>query len=301
MLAPGNPNNWGRLTASGPAWRGFDARRRFLRTFPRGRFSLFVLVGLASATALVAQDARFQGAALEEFLAKARVTDMHAIGRGVTLPRRVTLLHDGQTRDAAWKTINESRQGVTRLPGQRPEIDFEDTWRTECAAYRLDRLLNLGMVPATVERAIGGERGSLTLWIAPAISEAERLAKTLTAPDPEAWNRQMYKVRYFDNLISNMDRNLHNILVTPEWEIRLIDHSRAFRRAEDLRDSKGLTRFSRSLVEAAARLDESMLKAHLGRYISSWQIKSLLARRDRLAALAREQASERGEPAVFYP
>ena len=34
----------------------------------------------------------------------------------------------------------------------------------------------------------------------------------------------MFKVRLFDNLIYNVDRHLNNILITKDFEIRLIDH-----------------------------------------------------------------------------
>ena len=33
------------------------------------------------------------------------------------------------------------------------ELEFQDSWKTEIAAYELDKLLGLGMVPATVERS----------------------------------------------------------------------------------------------------------------------------------------------------
>jgi hypothetical protein len=259
-----------------------------------------VLAVLAAAT-LSAQQPAFQGADLERFLQNASVVAMKAIGRGVTLPQKATLTYEGTTHDAAWKTIDESKSGITQLAGGQSEIDFEDTYRAECAAYQLDLLLHLDMVPATVERIINGHRGSLQFWVAPNTSEAERYKKNLQPPDVEGWNRQMFKVRMFDNLIYNTDRNLNNILITPEWQIRLIDHSRAFRKMGSLRDQKSLTRFSRSMLESMRALNEAALQERLGRYISIYQIRGILQRRDKIEELAKKLAAEKGDALVYYP
>jgi hypothetical protein len=256
---------------------------------------------LAAQSAAVPQQAAFQGAELESFLQTANVVGMKSIGRGVTLPQKATLSLNGTTHDAAWKTIDESKSGLTQLAGGQTEIDFEDTYRAECAAYQLDRLLHLDMVPATVERIVNGHRGSMQFWIAPNIPEADRYKKKLQPPDVEAWNRQMYKVRVFDNLIYNTDRNLNNILITPDWQIRLIDHSRAFRKPGTLRDMKSLTRFSRSLLAAMQTLDEPTLQERLGRFISVYQIRGILQRRDKIEELAKQLAAQKGEGLVYYP
>lgn len=240
-----------------------------------------------------------QGAALEDFLRRATVSDMRAIPIGVTKPRKVTLALDGVKRDAAWRVINDTRSGVTKV-GRERELDFEDTWRTDCAAYELDKLLGLGMVPATVERVISGERGSLTIWVENAITEQERRDQNRLPPDPEAWSRQVFKMRMFDNLIHNVDRNLGNSLITDDWQLRLIDHSRSFRKATTLREPDQLARFSRSLLDAMARLEKGELRAKLGKYITVFQIDALLERRDRLLELAKKVAAERGE-VVYYP
>lgn len=249
---------------------------------------------------LAADDtAPIQGAELEDFLRRAAISDMRPIPVGVTKPRRVTLALNGLKRDAAWRVINESRTGVTKV-GKERELDFEDTWRTDCAAYELDKLLGLGMVPATVERVIAGERGSLTIWVENAVTEQERRDKNMLPPEPEAWSRQVFKMRMFDNLIHNIDRNLGNSLITEDWQLRLIDHSRSFRKATTLREPDQLARFSRSLLEAMAKLEKGELRKRLGPYITVFQIDALLERRDKLLALAKKIAAERGE-VVYYP
>ena len=270
-----------------------------MRVRPGVVLALLVLGG--GSAGLSAERLPFQGAALEQFLQLADVSRMRPIGRGVTLPRRVTLVLGTEQHDAAWKTIDEARPGLKSGTRGRPEVDFEDTYRAECAAYELDLLLKLGMVPATIERVIGGERGSLTLWIERTMPEAERYEKRILPPDTDSWSKQLDKVRLFDNLIYNTDRNLHNLLITADWQIRLIDHSRAFRKTPELRAPDGLIRFSQALLSALKRLDEPTLKGRLGRFLTIWQIRAILERRDLIVDRAARLASERGEAVVYYP
>lgn len=275
------------------------AERSLRRALFPVAFCALTIVATRDGRLAAADTLPIQGAELEDFLRRATVSDMRPIPIGVTKPRRVTLTLDGVTRDAAWRVINDSKSGITKV-GKDRELDFEDTWRTDCAAYELDKLLGLGMVPATVERVISGERGSLTIWVENALTEQQRRDRNLLPPDPEAWSRQVFKMRMFDNLIHNIDRNLGNSLITDDWQLRLIDHSRSFRKATTLREPDQLARFSRSLLDAMARLEKSELRTRLGRYITVFQIDALLERRDRLLALAKKIAAERGE-VVYYP
>ena len=42
---------------------------------------------------------------------------------------------------------------------------FFESYRAEIAAYELDKLLGLSMVPPTVERKVKGETGSAQMWV----------------------------------------------------------------------------------------------------------------------------------------
>jgi hypothetical protein len=105
----------------------------------------------------------------------------------------------------------------------------------------------------------------------------------------------------FDRLIFNVDRHLNNVLVTKDFDLRLIDHSRSFRPWTELKDATPLTRFSQSLLDGLRRLEYGDLRTKLGRYLVDEQIRGLLARRDAILALARAAVAERGEAAVLYP
>jgi hypothetical protein len=241
----------------------------------------------------------FQGDALERFLMMSKITKMTDIPLGVTRPRKATLELDGIIHSAAFKTIDEKKSGVTQLE-RGVEIEFQDSWRTEVAAYELDRLLDLGMVPATVQRVFDGKQGSMQFWLEATMSEADRLKKKISPPNPVDWNWQIAKVRLFDNLIYNTDRNLGNILITEDWQVRMIDHSRSFRPFNQLKDPKQLTMFSRTLLAKLEELNEPVLGERLGKYISQFQIQGLLKRRDAIIALSKKLVAEKGAGAVLY-
>jgi hypothetical protein len=219
---------------------------------------------------------------------------------GVTLPQKLTLALDGTTRFGAFKSIDLSKPIQTFDRGII-EVSFQDSWRTEVAAYELDKMIGLGMVLATVERTYRGRKGSTQLWVDSMMMEGERLEKKIQPPNPAKWNQIGQKGKLFDALIYNTDRNLGNLLITKDWDIILIDHSRSFRPFKELQDPRILTRFSKSLLEGIQRLNEKDLKEKIGKYISMDQIRGLLARRDRILELARRLVVEQGETRVIYP
>ncbi len=102
----------------------------------------------------------------------------------------------------------------------------------------------------------------------------------------------------FDNLIYNVDRNLNNILVTEDWRVYLIDHSRSFQSLKELQ--RPMIRFSKSLLDAIQKLDEPSLKERLGRYLTTSQIRALLERRDLILERARDRIAESGADNVLY-
>ncbi|HXK08244.1 MAG TPA: hypothetical protein VMT70_01235 [Vicinamibacteria bacterium] len=242
------------------------------------------------------------GAEAEEFLKTARVVDRKPIGKGVTRPDKLTLSDGARTHHGIWKTINEHRMGLQHLEGGGTEFDFRDSWKSEVAAYELDKLLGLGLVPPTVERRIDGRVGSLQMWVEGVMTEDDRQRKGLESADAEGWNAQMYRIRLLHELSYNTDyRNVRNVLVDPSFRLYAIDSSRAFRIQTDLMTPDDLVRFSRAALERLGALDRPTLEAHLGPWLDKRQIDGLLARRDKILALVKKRVAEKGEAAVLYP
>ena len=271
---------------------------RTLRTVVISAASCALLAGHLSGQAKVQA---IQGAELEEFMKTAKVTNLADIGKGVTRSRKATLELNGVTESALFKIIDEKpMSGITTLEDGRIDAEFQDSWRTEVAAYELDKLIGLGMVAATIERRHGNQVGSFQFWVTSIMTEKKRQAGNVRPPDVQAWNDQMNKLWVWDNLIFNVDRNLDNILITEQWAMVAIDHSRTFRPYAKLQNPKLLVRFSRSLLAKMEALNEPDLKARMSKYLSPYQIQGVLKRRDLIIATAKKLVAEKGEAAVMY-
>jgi hypothetical protein len=191
-----------------------------------------------------------QGPEVEEFLKKAKFAAKEPLGSGVSGSLKVTLERNGTKQLAVLKTIDQKRPGLQRNASGEMELDFQDSWRTEVAAYELDKLLGLGMVPATVARTSPYEDkpASLQLWVEASLTEAKRREKAVIPPDAERWAEQLAAMYVFDALIYNTDRHPDNLLITDTFDVRLIDHSRSFRPNAELRNKDDLSRFSGPLM-----------------------------------------------------
>ena len=241
------------------------------------------------------------GEAAEAFLHEARVTDKKSLSVGITRSHRYSLTDGTRKARALWKTIDESKPGVTNFQGGGFIVDFSDSWKHEVASYELDKLVGTGLVPPTVERTFDHVTGSLQLWVEKAKTEADRKQERINPPDIEAWNRQMYGVRLLHQLTFNTDaRNIRNVLFDPTFRVYAVDFSRAFAPYSDLRSEKELERFSRAALERLRTLDRALLFEKLGRWLNGRQIDTMLKRRDKILAIAERLVAEQGEEKVLY-
>jgi len=230
-----------------------------------------------------------RNAEFEEFLKAAPIERLDEIPVGVTKPRRAFFAPGGVAASAIVKKLRPGRQQ-----------GYWESYKSEIAAYELDKLLGMDMVPVTVERRVEGTLMSAQLWV----NDCEWLRKLegKSSPDVNGWNRQVYRHRVFDNLIANIDRNAGNLLVDPEWNLILVDHSRAFTNDMAMPFEKQMTRVDRPLFEKLRTLDFPTLKARLGQWVlGDGAIRALLKRRDRIVRQLEALAAEKGEAQVFVP
>jgi hypothetical protein len=239
-----------------------------------------------------------RGEEFEAYLKTAPIDRVAEVGSGVTHPWRAFFKPGGLAGSAIFKKLP---------PGLKS--GYWESYKSEIAAYELDKLLGMDMVPPTVERRYEGDPVSFQLWV-----EDAKLLKQLPnqhAPDAERWNRQVYRHRVFDNLIANIDRNAGNMMVDGVWNLILIDHSRAFTDTKTLPFETGkkdgqkvelMTRIDRPFFERVEALDFPTLKQRVGPWVmgDGW-LRALLKRRDRVVEHFKTLATAKGDAEVFLP
>jgi hypothetical protein len=231
---------------------------------------------------------------IEQFLLKSKVIRTRGIGKGITGSIRATMTDGTITHDAQIQTIDEAKREFRSMSGV--EFNFRDSWMFNVAAYRIDRLLGLRFVPVSVERRWRSTTGAYTWWLDDVqMEEGDRLKKGMNSPDPRGWNEEMQLVRLFDQLIYNVDRNLGNLLISKDWNIWAIDHTRAFRTHETLKTPANIARCDRQVFERLKGLNSADLRKRLSPYLNGFEINSMLKRRDAIVALI----EQRGEAGLF--
>ena len=224
----------------------------------------------------------------DEWLRTAEIQEMEDVGEGVTKPTRVTLKQGDTVFKAIYKPLKRGRQG-----------GYWESYQAEVAAYELDKMLGLDMVPPTVVRRIKGNLGSLQLWV-----EGSDTYKRLQPKVPQTpqFSQQISRMKMFDNLVFNDDRNAGNFMLDESWNVILIDHSRAFINKKNLLKGKNKlpAQYDRKLFERLQALTREGLEATLGELLQGGQIKDILARRDKLLEHQQKLVDERGEVRVMF-
>jgi hypothetical protein len=234
----------------------------------------------------------------EKFLQTANITKLTTLSEGITNSHRATLSDGVLTHDAHVQTIDERKDVQTTAAGTYP--NFADSYKHNIAAYLLDKLLNIGMIPATVGRKVQGENASVTWWVDDVLmTEKQRYLRKVSPPDGKAWNRQIYCVRTFDELIYNFDRNLGNLVITKTWRLWMIDHTRSFLPYPKPKNEKRLIECDRHLLEAMRGLTREAAKA-LEPHLGVLRVDGLLSRRDRIVEYFEKEIARRGEEKVLF-
>lgn len=238
---------------------------------------------------------------METFLLKAKIVSTDEVSKGINNTRRATLSDGRITHDAHIQTVDISK--TVFQPARGPaEIGFKDTYRYNIAAYRLARLLGLNHVPVSVERRLGRDLAAVTWWVDDVLMDEgvrfkQGLPKELNAGRTAS---QILIMRVFDELIANQDRNAGNLLWTTDGKMWMIDHTRAFRLASQLKNPKQLERCEAGLLKALRGLTLERLREAVGESLSKPEAEAVLKRRDAIVRLFDDKIKQRGERFTLF-
>ena len=233
------------------------------------------------------------------FMRSAKVVRSRELSTGITRPLRLTLSNGAVTHDAVFQAIDEKKTVFQPQQG-KAEVNFVDSWRYNIAAYRLARLVGLEwMMPVTIEYQYRGRQGALSWFMESLMDERRRRKENVRPRDVQAWNNDMYRMRVFASLVHDTDRNLGNVLVSPDWRVIMVDFTRAFR-LHAVIQSKDIERCDRGLLERLEALTSTALKQAIGEYLTGAESEAVIKRRDLIVAHVRGLIAERGEDKVLY-
>ena len=146
---------------------------------------------------------------LERILSSDAITGTRVDGAGRTLVQF----------DVDGKALNAMFEERPRKKGSLPEL----------AAYKLDRMIGLDMIPVTVRREVNGKQGTLQFLPTTTKSEEER---GISGGGGSAWcplQRQWNTMYMFDALIFNAARNPSVMLYSKDnFQLMLVDHDESF-------------------------------------------------------------------------
>jgi hypothetical protein len=191
---------------------------------------------------------------------------------------------DAKVDEASWQVVQIEVNGKTVPAYFNPSPDGS-AFVPELAAYRLDRMLGLDMVPVTVRREVAGRHGTLQFIPETTLSERDRLAGARWSNPICSLEKQWHAMHVFDALIHNSTRSPLSMLYYPDdWQLLLLDHDQAFGKAT----GRPAYLENRELVvgeewqTALRELDDERLRASLGDVLDKRRLAALAKRRDAL-------------------
>lgn len=132
------------------------------------------------------------------------------------------------TEGVSWQLVQVAAFDKTVFAYFKP-LSGDEGFNAEIAAYRLDRLLGLYMVPVTVRREIAGQMGTLQYVPVAALNESERVSSGKGDHAICSMSKQSGAMYVFDTLIHNTTRSPLSMLYGPEdFQLMLVDHGNSF-------------------------------------------------------------------------
>ncbi len=266
------------------AYRGKPSALEIAHGVPR---ALYADDPVGTVGAVPGTDPRLTGFALPE-LPDAKLEQMLA---NATVVEVVPALLEGDAeRDAVSLDYKGHSLAAWFLPARAAAAGTSGSWRNELAAYRLDRMLGLRIVPVTVEREVGGRKGVLRWRSLEARDGAALAAQGLPSAPWCELAPQYTVVGAFDWLIGQRARTNQSYQHTlADGLVESLDHRLAFGEEGSVSAAQRERppQLGPELARRISALDRKQLRAELGKLVKGKQVDAIVTRRD---ALLRAQA-----------
>jgi hypothetical protein len=228
----------------------------------------------------------------EKYLKTAEITKVEKnVGGGRTDFWKVTL-NDGKTERAAlFKYLNRTRPRAGA-----------DSYKYELAAYTLNKMMDLDLIPPVVQRYVDSQTGSLQIRV-DGFTTLRNLDLSKTKPqDPEKFQQYMDNIGVFENL-TICDRDDADIMIHKVTEkVYRVDFSMAFYPDPELIliPDIPISRCSKKFYENLSKLDDSTLRSSLRDYLNEDEIETLLIRKKLIQETIKKLIEKNGIDAVLF-
>jgi len=232
-------------------------------------------------------------AELQRFLGEAALANPREVVRAGLRAEVWELEGEGLKLRGVFKDVEEEPPGPGRPESRR--------YQHEVAAFELDRMLDIGLVPVVVVREVDGRRGALRPLSETALDlvsvrdiqdlEGAPPEKTIAAV-AEAYGlgldelkEQVVRARVFDGLIGNLGRtDVDKLFIPAEGRVALVDQDEAFGLSTELDPAllNPCRPMPADLRIHLMELNTEELQEDLGEYLNDAQIGAVLKRRDKV-------------------
>jgi len=259
------------------------------RTF----ITCFLITVMAFCNFLFANQESFDHKETEKYLKRARITNRRPSGTR------------GDSYFVYLDVGGIKKRGFLKFSNyQRPSIQPTDSYMYGLAAYKLDKLLDINIIPPVVERTLTGGKASLQILVDLLWDEGERRLKNITPPDPERFFNALEEIKIFEYLAYDTSlckqSDLQDILITDEWKVWRVDFSEAFYPSPGLIKGCEITRCSRKLYQNLQQIEDKKIKSKLKKYLNEDEIEALLKRKKLIIETIQKLIEEKGEAAVLF-
>jgi hypothetical protein len=212
------------------------------------------------------------------------------------LSQLIAVMNDGGMQHRVFVHTND--ESNTLFPER--DAGYRDTWKANVAAYEVARLLEINIMPPYVQGSVDGTAASLSWGLDDVImDDVQRQQSNVQPPDLEAWNKQMYVVRVFDELIYD-GRSPSDLLITKDWQMWIIAPSQGFRPSKTIENPENLVKCDRKLLAKMRMLGKDVLISKLGNWLTGEEIEALHVRAGMIVAFFDGEIAAKGEAAVLF-
>ncbi|MFB0565362.1 MAG: hypothetical protein ACETWK_06760 [Candidatus Aminicenantaceae bacterium] len=255
-------------------------------------FCFCFLIGIWSTSSfLMTSQEDIRRNSIENYLRTAKIVSLTPDPKGGRMAGWIISLADGKmTRHGYFKYIDHSR------PHPLP-----DSYKYEIAAYELNKLLELNIVPPVVEREIKNMKGSLQVFIENAIKEITMIRRKIEPPDLQSFRNAIQDIKIFESLVYDECHDTRDTLIQEKnWKVWRIDFSEAFSPSSELIPGCEITGCSKKIYQNLLNLDSDVVKEKLKPYLSDDEMKTLLKRKDIILEKIKQLIKEKGEESVLF-